>query len=179
MKTRKLLKKVMLIGLIGKSATSLQVSKFLEKEFGFQRFEFRTRLGQIVKFAFDIDTATFENEFDEVLPHVSKSPNQLMYELDWAIRNINPKVFANDLQPVNHNIVVQDVHFVADVQRIHELGGCIVRLREKGSNVYEQVSPQLLSDYVLEMNLSSQDMEIGLGRILLLIQQRKSKTTIA
>lgn len=150
----------MLIGLIGTEMVTIRASNHFEKKFKFRHFQFVEHVRLLCELIFQF---SFHENLNECIPECLFTPNQIVFEIDQFLRNIQPIVFQQNLQVyLNENVIVSDIFYKEDAERIKELGGIVIRLREQNS-IYH-VAPLLCSDYVVEFstNLESRCEEVWL-----------------
>ena len=152
----------MLIGLIGTSAATTRAVLFLTKHLKFEHFQFLDHVRNLCELIYNV---SFHENKDIPFSHVNITPNEVVLEFDRFLRQVEPHVFQQNLNiKGQQKIVVSDVFYLEDVQRVKELGGIIIRLREK--NEPFAIAPSLCSDYVIEFTTN---LEI---RILEIVQQK-------
>ena len=139
----------MLIGLIGTSSAANDAARYFEKNFNFRHFQFLDHVKLLCELLYNFSYN--ENNAHVCVPGFAYSPNQIIAQVDHFLRNIQPFVFQQNLI-VNpfENVIVSDVFYSEDVQRIKHLHGITIRLREKNSP--NQISPFLCTDYVIEFD---------------------------
>ena len=139
----------MLIGLIGTTSTADFAASYFEQHFNFRHFQFLDHVKMLCEYLYNFSFN--DKQACDRVPGLTKSPTEILAQVDHFLRNIQPFVFQQNLK-VNlfENVVVSDVFYFEDVQRIKELNGFTIRLREKKSKT--QIAPFLCTDYVIEFD---------------------------
>lgn len=131
-----------LIGITGKAGSGKDtIAGHLKQDYNFASVAFATPLKEGVKAMFDLDDSYLDHPLKEqILPHIGKSPRQLMQLLGTEYgRNLVREdlwlVLAEEkikmFQDFGFNVVLTDVRFENEANMIRSKGGVIVSV-ERG-----------------------------------------------
>lgn len=140
----------MLIGFIGIRKDTENVAEYLFLKYKFRKFRFLDHVKHLCSRLYELPF--FETEFEDVIfPNFDLTPNQILSQVESYLRYVQPTIFQSNLiVDTTENVVVLDVLYPEDAHRIKNLGGIIIRLREKGN--LNSLASDLRSDYVIEFS---------------------------
>lgn len=122
----------MLIGLAGlKESGKSTVAKYLSAKHNYVEYEFARPLKEAIKFTFDMTEDQLYVNKEIVDPRYNLTPRQIMQKFgtDFIRDMIDPDFFLNKFEywhksnSSNSNVVISDVRFPNELNRIHKLGG--------------------------------------------------------
>lgn len=144
----------MIIGLSGDKGTGKTLgAQYLEREYGFKRVSFATKLKDIAKLLFPFDTIHFSVAGKEK-PYKAFpwTPREFLVQLGLFMRYWDEDYWVKALKlSEKDKVVIDDVRFPNEVEYIRSLGGKLIRIdRYPKLNIYprsEDASERSLDTY--------------------------------
>jgi hypothetical protein len=142
----------MIIGLIGCQLEIAALSVLFAARYKFRPFAFFDHVRKLGELMFpNVDV---NSDAKIPMPDGERSVYELLCNMEHKLRTIQPIVFQQNLwlETPDENILVTDILYPADMQRVKMLGGVIIRLRKFGTHDF---CTDLRSDYVVEYKASA------------------------